>query len=134
MKKRECQGYLAGSAAYDGWIDYVLNPELSTVDDNLLKSRHQLHHLLVGNHAEARYYGHLSLKKIGDRNTAKAAEVFMNIHDTCWKVWGVLGPYGQDDVWMGFRDVENRRKIAELLGRMKELDHIAVGYLESAVM
>jgi hypothetical protein len=134
MQKQECSHYLAGSAAYDAWMEYVLNPELSKVDDTTLKSRHQLHHILVGNHAEARYYGHLSLKKFSDEETAKVADVFMNIHDTCWKVWGVLGEYGQEDVWIGFRDAEKRQEIARLLSQIKELDKTAVEHLQSALM
>lgn len=137
MKKVESEGYFAGLAAYDEWIKYILNPALDNVDDETLKTRHELHHHLVGNLAEARCWGgdfllHAS-QEIQDENIKVVADCFKDIHDLCWKVWGVLGEYGQKDVWKGFRNIENRKKIAVILADIKSLDEKAMGYLRLAV-
>ncbi len=137
MEKTESEGYVAGLAAYDEWIKYVLNPELDNADDETLKARHKLHHALVGNLAEARCWGGDFLLNVNKEeqstNVEGAAKCFKDIHDLCWKVWGVLGEYGQQDVWKGFRNSENRRKIAALLSNIKSLDEKAIEYLKLAV-
>jgi hypothetical protein len=51
----------------------------------------------------------------------------------CWKVWGVLGEYGQRDVWKGFRNMENRKKIAAILGEIKSQDEKAIEHLRIAI-
>jgi hypothetical protein len=102
-----------------------------------LEERHKFHHYLVGNLAEARSWGGYFLldpdRGIEDENIKNAGKCFTDIHDTCWKVWGVLGEYGQQDVWKGFRDSSNRKKIADLLKEMKDLDKKAMEYLRKAV-
>jgi hypothetical protein len=137
MQKTESEGYFAGLAAYDEWVKYVLNPELENVNDETLKARHGLHHHLVGNLAEARCWGgefliHIS-QEIEDENIKGVVKCFKDIHDLCWKVWGVLGEYGQKEVWKGFRNNEKRKKIAAILADIKSLDEEAIGYLKLAV-
>ena len=137
MEKTDSEGYVAGLAVYDEWIRYVLSNELDTIDDETLRVRHDLHHDLVGNLAEARCWGGDFLlhaaEENKDENMRGVAMCFKNIHDLCWQVWGVLGSYGQQDVWKGFRSTENRRKIAKLLGDIKELDQKAMTYLKLVI-
>lgn len=138
MKKTESQGYVAGLAAYDEWIKYVLDPELdNNADDETLKARHEFHNLLVGNLAEARYWGGSFMARAGqqmkDENIKSAAQCFNEIHDLCWKVWGVLGEFGEKDVWKKYRIPENRRRIASLLGSIKGLDEKAMEHLRRSV-
>ena len=137
MEKTESEGYVAGIAAYDEWIKYVLNVDLDNVDDETLKVRHELHHNLVGNLAEARCFGGDFLFRLSqemeDENVKGAANCFKDIHDLCWKAWGVLGEYGQKDAWKGFRNNENRKKIAAVLEEIKSLDQKAIAYLRLAV-
>lgn len=68
-----------------------------------------------------------------DENVKGVACCFKDIHDLCWKIWGVLGEFGQQDVWKGFRNPENREKIAEFIGEMKQIDKKAIEYLRLVV-
>lgn len=137
LQKTESEGYIAGLAAYDEWIKYLSNPELEQVSDNMLKTRHEFHHCLVGNLAEARCWGGEFLlrasEEMKDENIKEAALCFKNIHDLCWKVWGVLGSYGHQDAWKGFRIMENRSKIADIIKDIKAMDEKAIGCLRAAL-
>lgn len=137
MEKNEIDGYVAGLAVYDEWMQYVLNPELDAVDDKTLEDRHKLHHYLTGNHAEARCWGGYFLldpaREIDDENIKGVGQCFSDIHDLCWKVWGVLGEYGQEGVWKGFRESSNRKKIAGFLGDIKSYDEKAMEFLRKVV-
>ena len=137
MEKTETEGYAAGLAAYDEWIGYVRNPGLSDADDDTIKKRHGFHHCLVGNLAEARCWAVTFLRRAaqetGDDRLNDIARCFQDIHDWCWKVWGVLGAFGDPDVWKGFRSAENRAKIAALLGEIKSFDMRAMDLLQQAL-
>ncbi|HEY8389751.1 MAG TPA: hypothetical protein VIL26_02175, partial [Clostridia bacterium] len=137
LKKTKSEGYIAGLAAYDEWIKYLLNSELDHASDDVLKARHDLHYKLTGNMAEARYWGGTFLDKVAEdinhQNIKEAALCFKNIHDLCWKVWGVLGDYRDQDLWKKFGDYQNRKRIAEIVKEMKSMDEKAIEYLTSAL-
>jgi hypothetical protein len=137
MEKTETDGYAAGLAAYDEWIGYVRNPGLSDADDDTLKKRHEFHHCLVGNLAEARCWAAVFLRRAaeetGDDRLHGIARCFQDIHDWCWKVWGVLGAFGDSDVWKVFRSAENRAEIARLLGEIRAFDIQAMELLRQAL-
>jgi hypothetical protein len=127
MSQIEIRGYLAGSAAYDAWIEYVRDPAYSELADEDLRARYQFHRLLVGNHAEARcYLGNFLSAMAGDNeNLQNAARCFAEIHDTCWQVWDAAGGLNAPDAYQALRDAAKREEIADLLGRIKALDHTA---------
>lgn len=135
MEATEVGGYLAGTAAYDAWISYVQDPAYETMDDQTLKNRHWFHRVLVGSHAEARCYlgGFLHSRANGDARISKAADCFNEIHDTCWKVWGVLGGLHTPDGYLGLRDAQKRAELAALIGRIRDLDGTALSSLRQAL-
>jgi hypothetical protein len=55
----------------------------------------------------------------------QAAQRFMDIHDTCWRVWDVLGGLGAPDGHLGLRDPAKRDQLATLLGSIRNLDVFA---------
>lgn len=130
MQQTQREGYLAGEAAYDAWIEFVLDDALASIDDEVLAGRYSLHHGLVGNHAEARcYLGNFLMDRAdGDERIAAAAQCFSDIHDICWKVWGACG--GWQAPKDGFRSIENRQAVAALLREIKTLDQKALQLLK----
>lgn len=136
MEATEIGGYLAGGAAYDAWTAYVQDPAYEGMDGEALKGKHWLHHVLVGSHAEARCYlgGFLHAQANGNPLIIKAADCFNEIHDTCWKVWGVLGGLHAPDGYLGLRDARKRAELAVLIGRIRELDRAALSSLQEALV
>ncbi len=138
MEQTECDGYVAGLAAYEEWIKFLLDPQLNNIDDETLKTRYEFHHNLVGNHAEARCYAGDFLNNINEElkseNIAIIASCFKDIHDLCWKVWKVLDEQDGVELWKSFRDMEKRKKIAKIIGEIKALDEKAMKYMRLMMM
>lgn len=136
METTEIDGYLAGSAAYDAWIDYVSDSACEDMDGQTLRKRHGFHSMLVGNHAEARCYlgNFLNAQANGHESLVKAADCFNQIHDTCWKAWGVLGGLGAKDGFLGLRKSASRRELAQVIRDMKALDATALVALKRYLM
>jgi len=90
----------------------------------------------VGNHAEARAYlsGFLRQEAGGDAHLAKAADLYMEIHDTCWEIWGVAGGGpGKSDkkACRALRKEKKRAAIAEIIRRIEALDFAAAAALRA---
>jgi hypothetical protein len=136
MDLREVDGYAAGVEAYDAWIAYVSDKACESMDDDGLRRWHELHHMLVGNHAEARAYlsNFLSVRGAGQPLLERAAAHFMNIHDTCWRVWDVMDGLGAPEGYLGLRDPAKREQLAELLGSIRDLDRQAADALREWLM
>ncbi len=137
MTKTSVENYLAGQAAYEAWKTYVL---ADAVPPEEIRRRHFLHHILVGNLAEARAYTCFYLGGKPDLPpdapaAERAGDKFMIIHNTCWKIWNVLGDYGapMEILAEKFIDPDNRRKIAEHIDEMAQLDREALHLLKQAV-
>lgn len=132
MNAMEVDGYLAGFAAYDAWTAYVADPGFAELSDEELKGKYRFHHMLVGNHAEARCYlgNFLSAWANGNESLIEAAECFNAIHDTCWKVWGAAGGINAPEGYKAFYDAAKRDEIAGLLADIKTLDKKAMAAME----
>jgi hypothetical protein len=98
-----------------------------------LKQRYWFHGTLTGNHAEARAYlsGFLRTVADGDAHLAKAADLYMEIHDTCWKVWGAAGGWRKKNASKAFRRKKKQSKIAGLIRKIEALDFAAAGELRA---
>ncbi|HML48052.1 MAG TPA: hypothetical protein PKE04_15025, partial [Clostridia bacterium] len=132
MHATEIDGYRAGSAAYDAWIAYVGDAAYDGMPDEELKGKYRLHHMLVGNHAEARcYLGNVLFAWAnGDECLIEAAKCFSEIHDTCWKVWGAAGGVGAPEGYRALRTAATRGKLIELIRCIQSLDQKAMGAME----
>ncbi len=106
MRKTEACGYAAGAAAFDAWISAVSQPEVSP-------ALCRYHTDILFNYAELRAWGSDFLR---DAGLESAADAFMQIHDLCWQADAAA--CGEQ----GFALLENRRKVAEILGQMASLD------------
>jgi len=126
-------GYYAGAAAYDAWAKYIENPAYETMEDQELRGKYWFHNVLVGSHAEARYYlGQFLHESAGDDiELHKIAGLYNQIHDTCWKIWGVSGSTNTNDGYTCLRDKEKRDEIVKLIRKIEELDLSAADQLKS---
>lgn len=136
MEKSTCDGYTAGLKAYEEWINFLLDKELSNINDEDLKIRFRYHHLLVGNLAEARYYlgdfFNYYNEELKNEKFKLIANCFKTIHKLCWQVWGVLGSLNDKELWKNFKDFENRKKIAGIISEIKALDEKAMNYMRGS--
>lgn len=129
----ELNGYSSGEAAYDAWVQYVSDPACESMGDDELRSRYWFHHALVGNHAEARcYLGNFLHESAGtEERLHKIGGLYNEIHDTCWQVWGVAGGISAADGYKCLRDAAKRKELADLIGKIEELDFSAVNELKA---
>lgn len=121
MEKTEADGYRAGAKAYDKWIEMI--ETIGGESDEVIQSRYELHHGLVGNHAEARAFCGSFLR---DNGLLEPHRCFQAIHDTCWKIWGAEGDTG----WASMKEETKRETIIALLREMRALDEQALTALK----
>ena len=132
----DIDGLYAGHAAYDAWAKYVSNPAYRKMKKRELKGKYWFHSTLTGNHAEARAYlgGFLRDVSGGDERLARAADLYMEIHDTCWKIWAAArGGPGKSDkkACKALRKPKKRAAIAELIRKIEALDFAAAEELRA---
>ena len=129
----ELSGYYAGTVAYDAWVKYISDPAYEAMGDQELRGKYWFHHAMVGNHAEARCYlgGFLHESAGDDIKLHKIADLYNQIHDTCWRVWGAAGGIDAGDAYMCLRDREKREKIVQLIREIEGLDFSAAEQLKA---
>jgi hypothetical protein len=120
-------GLYAGHAAYGAWVNYVSDPAYRRMKRKELREKHRFHDMMVGNLAEARAYlsGFLHTAAEDDARLARAADLYMEIHDTCWKIWGIAGGGpGKSDkkACKALRKEKKRAAIAGLIRKLEALD------------
>jgi hypothetical protein len=87
------QTWASGIAAWDAWIDALLDDANFAPDDPQLEVRHGAHSDTVGMIAELRYYAAPILKEmaaiypLAAGSLGRAAGHFLRIHDLMWRVW-----------------------------------------------
>jgi len=124
----EIDGLYAGRAAYDAWVKYIDNPAYAKMKKKGLKGKYWFHSTLTGNHAEARAYlsGFLREPAGGDARLARAADMYMEIHDTCWKIWGAAGGGKRGkNAFKALSKAKKRGAIIALIRRIEDLDFAA---------
>ena len=132
----EIDGLYAGHAAYDAWANYVSNPAYRKMKKKELAGKYWFHSVLTGNHAEARAYLSGFLRDVpgGDEQLHRAADMYMEIHDTCWKIWGAAGGGpGKSDkkACKALRKPKKRAAIAEPIRKIEALDFAAAQELQA---
>ena len=131
-----------GLAAYDAWVEQILNDEDFPEDEGVLRQRHDVHNNAVGHIAEARWYGsqffiqacnsevlHYSLVE----DLLHAAACYAAEHDLMWKAWNLVGGNGYPEAYKNFAQPTVRRQIAEVIQEARRQDGQAAGYLENAL-
>ncbi|MGI5898335.1 MAG: helix-turn-helix transcriptional regulator [Christensenellales bacterium] len=129
----ELDGLYSGAAAYDAWAGYVANPAYDSMSDDELRGKFWFHHMLVGNHAEARCYlgGFLHESAGDDEALHKIANLYNEIHDTCWQVWAATDGFKNPDNYKAFREKSKRDKVVKLIRKIEELDFLAIEKLRA---
>ena len=129
-------GLYAGHAAYSAWADYVSDPAYRKTKGKELQGKYWYHSALVGNHAEARAYlgGFLRAAAEGDWRLLRAADLYNEIHDACWKIWrAAKGGPGKSDkrACKALRSKKKRAVLAGLIREIEEMDFRATGELRA---
>ena len=132
----EIDGLYAGHAAYDAWANYVSDPACKKLKKKNLQGKYWFHSVLTGNHAEARAClgGFLRTVTDGDERLIKAADLYNEIHDTCWDIWRAAGggPGASDKrACKALRKAKKRAAIAALIRQIEVLDFAAAEELRA---
>jgi len=129
----ELDRYYSGRKAYDAWAKYVAAPAYESMGDDELRGKFWFHHALVGNHAEARCYlsGFLHESAGEDERLHKIADIYGEIHDTCWQVWAATDGFENPEGYKALREKAKRDKVAELIRKIEGLDFQAVDELRA---
>jgi len=131
----DIEGLWAGHAAYNAWASYVSNPAYKKMRRKELQGKYWFHSVLTGNHAEARAYlsGFLRAAAGENERLARAADLYMEIHDTCWKIWDVAGGMGKSakKACKALRNPKKRAAIAGLIRKTEALDFAAAEELQA---
>lgn len=117
-------GFFAGPAAYDAWENNTKHNKYDQMSDEELKAAYDFHHKLVGNHAEARAYLGMFLRKEAgdDAELQRIAGLYDEIHTLCREIWHVAGGFENPDAYLSFREPQKRQEIADLIGKVEQLD------------
>ncbi|MDF2630826.1 MAG: rob 3 [Symbiobacteriaceae bacterium] len=131
-------GRHAGFAAYDAWATHILDDDAFPADDAaVLTQRHEVHFTESGNLAECRAWAGQFLRYLAPSVPAvteellAAGDCYTAEHDLMWQMWEITGEPRQAHLRFASRDV--RRRTAALIGKARQLDERAAGYLEQAL-
>jgi hypothetical protein len=140
MRAKEVQGRHAGQAAYQAWIDGLLQDDVfKGLDEKALKARYDMHWLSAGSLAEARAWGAPFLREIiplvpeAKADLEAAASCFDAEHDLVWATWEFTTPREGQTSLQRFADPGVRRRMVPLIRLMKEKDAEAAGHIERAL-
>ena len=131
----EIGGLYAGRAAYNAWASYVSDPVSRKMKRKRLRERHLFHDKITGGLAEARAYLagflHTAADENHDERLHKIADLYMEIHDTCWDIWRAAGPIPSKRALYALRKKKKRAAIAELIRKIEALDFAAAAELRA---
>ncbi|MGI6238092.1 MAG: hypothetical protein ACOYI5_00505 [Christensenellales bacterium] len=119
MAMTRAEGYRAGQAAYDAWIELL---GAGDVDEKTLEARFSYHHNILFSLAELRAWGGDFLSSHG---AMRAGRAFKEIHDLCWAADAVA----REGKWRTLQSAEGRQALIEIIERIRALDLEAAGAL-----
>ena len=129
-----------GLAAYVAWADTILrDADLVDMSEGDLRHRHLLHHIQVGDLAEARWYGSNYLARVAGDNDRMApalyaaASCFAQEHRLMWDIWNLAGGIGNKDAYLEFAKPGVRRDIAAIILESRTKCAEAAGHIERAL-
>ena len=135
-----------GLTAYDAWADHLLrDAEWPADDEATLRAHYQIHDVLVGTLAEARWYGSVFLAEIAEHFAAgpnyqgasghvlHAAACYATEHDLMWQLWALAGGIGNPDAFRAMADPAKRRAMAEIIRQARDEDAKAADHMEQAL-
>ena len=135
-----------GLAAYDAWANHLLcDAEWPAGDDATLLAHYQIHDVLIGTLAEARWYGSIFLAEVAEHFAAgpgkpgttehvlHAAACYAAEHDLMWQLWELAGGIGSPDAFRAMTDPDTRYAMADIIRQARDRDVEAVDHLEQAL-
>jgi hypothetical protein len=133
-----------GIAAYQAWIDYLLEPVPEDVagDPNKIRPLHEKHNAPVGELAERRAYAGTFLSQAVEALPGIADELQQAqhcnqaMHDMLWRVWQTLGVWHRtdDDKLRRFAKPEFRQELAALIRRLQAWDLESAQHIRAALV
>jgi hypothetical protein len=133
----------SGIAAYDVWMENLgRDREFATLDDRGLFWRFLVHDSLVGQVAEARWYGSVYLSRLANlapgnlirAEALRAAACLTEQHDLMWQVWDAVGGIGIDPSKSAtFARPEVRRSMLPILQQARALEEQVAVHLAQAL-
>jgi len=130
-----------GLAAYEAWAAHLLRDEdFPAGDEAALRQRHQVHDVLVGSLAEARWYLSQFLLEAANpdfhpplslaEDLYHAAGYYAAEHDLMWKLWDLAGGNGHPQAYQKFADPAIRREMAAVILESRAKDVLAIEAIE----
>jgi hypothetical protein len=135
-----------GLAAYTAWAEHLLRDEhFPAGDEAVLREHHQVHDIVVGALAEARWYGSVFLAQLvegfaagpGKRGSQEdilhAAAYYAAEHDLMWDVWELAGGIGSPEGYHQMANPAVRSQMAQIILRARDKDARAAEHIERAL-
>jgi len=139
-RTNQVRGIPAGTAAYNRWVDFLLDDgQFANKDDAALVRLHDLHNMTTGWVAEVRWYGSVWLVNTYrgqpyrlSEPLLKAAAAWAAEHHLMWELWDSLGGIEEPD-WRLFCQPSTRRRLADLVRQSRAKYIEAAAQIEEAV-
>lgn len=131
-----------GLAAYTAWSEQLLGEDSLPDHETAQRLRFDAHNNLVGNLAEARWYGSLFLNQAAEgeflhyncaADLLHASACYAEEHALMWKLWNLAGGNGNPEAWRHFADTDVRRKMSAVIEEARQQDMKAVYHIEQAL-
>jgi len=134
-----------GLAAYDAWAEALQQDEYFPAgNEAVLRERHGMHEMAVGQVAEARWYGSQWLihtfEKVAEQSMTRTAEPLLKAagclageHELMWRVWDLAGGIGNPDGWRKFAEPEVRAQMAPVIQASRARCAEAIALIEEAL-
>lgn len=134
-------GRFSGLAAYDAWIEALLDDSSFNKDDmDALNEHYFVHYDAAGVVAEGRWYASVFLRQMAKiypeaaTDLTAAADCFEAEHDLMWAVWEFAGGNAMTDVQvMKLAERGVRLRIAPMIRLAAEKDAQAADHMERAL-
>ncbi|HEY3340737.1 MAG TPA: hypothetical protein VGK81_01915, partial [Anaerolineae bacterium] len=130
-----------GLAAYDAWAADILNDaDFPAGDEVALRAHFEIHNNMVGQVAEARWYGAQFLLQCVDfvhysmaEDLLHAAACYAGEHELMWKAWDLLGGNGNPEGYTYLLHPAARRQLADVIKQSREKCAQAAQAIERAL-
>lgn len=119
-KQTYIDGYFAGPAAYDSWVNFIRHSDLATMNEDQIQERFRFHSLILDYLEEARTALARYLRQQDDENLVAIADTYDELRHACSAARNL-----SDGDWTSFRDLNRREKIADAIRKIDLLDKTA---------
>lgn len=115
-------GYFAGAAAYDAWVDFLKNSSFQAMDDASLKEQYHFHQAVLTNLSHIRSSLAAYLRQLGNEELAEVAvhcDQIVHLARTAESAALNYGAKPLDEAWQLLRD---ERYCQALANHIREID------------